>query len=144
MMEQDFLETIKALTVFCTLVTALSAAVNVLTTWYQKARSPERVQNERIAKLEEYAMNDNRRIKALEESAINVENALKRLDTLTASLQENFAEQELRMDSVERGERVTQRALLAVMNHMASMDDGLDKSKLVEARDRLNDYLLEK
>lgn len=73
----------------CGTVTAVAAAVTVIVKAVQKAKAPEKTQNERIEKLEKWKEkvdtmfdNDNKRLKALEE-----------------------------------GNRITQEALLALLGH---------------------------
>ena len=73
----------------CGSITAISAAIAVIAKAVQKAKAPEKTQNERIEKLEKWKEkvdtmfdNDNKRLKALEE-----------------------------------GNRITQEALLALLGH---------------------------
>ncbi len=125
-------------------MTAFAAALNVFATIRQKIRSPEVTQNERIKKLEEYVSNDNDRLKLLEQNYLKLNTAFETIEESTTRLQQDLIAQRGRMESVEHGERVTQWALLALMSHMINADDGQDKSRLIEARDKLNEYLLEK
>lgn len=67
----------------CGAIVSVSAAVTVIVKVIQKARAPEKKQNERITKLEEevkqfkqFFDNDNRRLKKLEDGNIVTQQAL--------------------------------------------------------------------
>lgn len=87
----------------CGAIVSVSAAVAVISKVIQKARAPEKSQNERIGKLEDevksikqFLDNDNKRLRKLEE-----------------------------------GNRVTQQAILALLSHALNGNDvdGLQKAK---------------
>jgi capsule polysaccharide export protein KpsE/RkpR len=67
----------------CGAIVSVSAAIAVIAKVIQKAKAPEKTQNERIEKLEsdvkslkQYLDNDNKRLKALEEGNIVTQQAL--------------------------------------------------------------------
>ena len=67
----------------CGAIVSVSAAITVIIKVVQKAKAPEKTQNERIDKLEsevkslkQYLDNDNKRLKALEEGNIVTQQAL--------------------------------------------------------------------
>ncbi len=67
----------------CGAIVSVSAAIAVIVKVIQKAKAPEKTQNERIDKLEsdvkslkQYLDNDNKRLKALEEGNIVTQQAL--------------------------------------------------------------------
>lgn len=97
----------------CTFIITLSSAITVISTWVARAKAPEIKQNERIAAIEE----DLKVIKH------QLDNDNKRIKIL------------------EEGNRVTQQALLALMNHAIN---GNDVEKLTEAKTKLEQYLITK
>lgn len=67
----------------CGAIVSVSAAITIIVKVVQKAKAPEKTQNERIDKLEsevkslkQYLDNDNKRLKALEEGNIVTQQAL--------------------------------------------------------------------
>lgn len=65
-----------------------------------------------------------------------------RIDALESAVEEIKAfltNDKKRIDSIEDGNRVTQQALLALMSHAIN---GNDISKLIDARNALEDYLI--
>ena len=67
----------------CGAIVSVSAAVTIIVKAVQKAKTPERTQNERIEKLEkkvekhdQFFENDNQRLKALEEGNIITQQAI--------------------------------------------------------------------
>lgn len=97
----------------CGGVVAITQAANAMGTWYKKAKKPETDQNARILKLEERMG--------------KVENYL--------------TSDHKHLDALDRGNRVTQQALLALLGHAI---DGNNTKQLTDARDELHTYLVEK
>lgn len=97
----------------CTSITSISAAITVITMWVGKAKAPNVTQNNRLDKLEAEMI---------------------QVKTMLDNDNQRFKEQ-------ERGNRVTQQALLALMSHAIN---GNDTDKLVEAKNKLEQYLIEK
>ena len=94
-------------------IVTLSAAATVFITMYRVAKKPNEIQDQRLDLLEE-------KMKVLEE----------RLST-----------DNIRLNAIERGNRVTQRALLALLSHEI---DGNHTEGLKSARDELQNYLLDR
>ena len=143
-MEPSLIDTVQTVILFCTFVTGLSAAINVFSTWHRKAKSPEKIQNDRIDRLEQYARNDKQRIEILEKNYNLVDTTLKKLTSQTAHMQEDLDGQKKRVQSIERGERVTQHAILAIIEYLANVNDGQDKTSIKQARKNLHEYLVGK
>lgn len=97
----------------CTAITSISAAITVIIMWVSKAKAPNVTQNNRLDKLEAEMI---------------------QVKTMLDNDNQRFKEQ-------ERGNRVTQQALLALMSHAIN---GNDTDKLVEAKNKLEQYLIEK
>lgn len=97
----------------CGAVCTMSAALAVICGAYRKAKEPETVQNSR-------------------------------LDALEAQVKK-FAEyldrDNKRLNAVDEGNRITQRALLALMSHAIN---GNDIDRLTKAKDDLQEYLISK
>lgn len=106
-------ESLQIIVTFASAIVTLSAACTVFVTMYRTAKKPNQLQNERLDKLEE-------RMKKVEER-ISSDNA--------------------RLNTIELGNRVTQRALLALLSHEI---DGNHTEGLKNARDELQDYLLDR
>lgn len=87
----------------CGAIVSVSAAVTVISKVIQKARAPEKSQNERISKLEK-----------------NVETINQHLDN-----------DNKRLKNLEEGNRVTQQAILALLSHALNGNDvdSLQKAK---------------
>jgi predicted negative regulator of RcsB-dependent stress response len=97
----------------CGAIVSLSAAIAVVIKIVQKAKEPEKSQNDRleiiekkVAKFEQFFDNDNKRLNEL-----------------------------------EKGNRVTQQALLALLSHALN---GNDVDSLKEAKQRLEHHLISK
>lgn len=90
----------------------LSNFIAMLLMWVGKAHAPEATQNERISALEKWR-----------------EDVDRRLETGN----QHFT-------SIDEGNRVTQRAILALMSHAIN---GNDIDKLKDARNELENYLTE-
>lgn len=97
----------------CGAITAVAAAIGVIAVLVKKAKSPNQKQNDRLDKLEE------------------------RLD----KHDELLGNDHLRLQNIENGNRVTQRALLALLRHGI---DGNDIDSMKKAENELQQYLIEK
>ena len=94
-------------------IVTISAAATVFMTMYRSAKKPNELQNQRLDKLED-------RMKDLEDK---------------------LSSDNVRLNAIERGNRVTQRALLALLSHEI---DGNHTEGLKSARDELQNYLLDR
>ena len=101
------------LTISLFAITTLSAAVTVIIKVIQKGKEPERAQNDRITALE------------------------KKVDRF----EQLFDNDNKRLIELEKGNRVTQQALLALLSHALN---GNDVDSLVNAKKRLEEYLIGK
>lgn len=106
-------DTIQALLWICTAINTIGAAIIVVTTFIGKAKAPNLRQNERLDELEN-RMN-------------NVEHYLD--------------SDNKRIKTMEEGNRVTQKGLLALMSHALN---GNDDTKLLAAKDELEKYLIDR
>ena len=97
----------------CGGITAVAAAIGVIAVLVKKAKSPNQHQNERLDILE---------------------NRVDKHDELLGN-------DNKRLKSIEDGNRVTQRALLALLAHGI---DGNDIESMKKAKDDLQQYLIEK
>ena len=104
----------------CSALITISAAVAVVINAIKKLKEPENVQNK---KLEDLA----NEIKSIEAH-------LKEHDTF-------FDNDNKRIAAIEEGNKVTQRALLALMSHAIN---GNDVDKLRKAENDLREYLINK
>lgn len=97
----------------CTAITTISAAVTVIVSWINKAKEPNARQNLRLDQLET----------KIEKISIYLDN------------------DNIRIKAIEEGNKVTQKALLALMSHALN---GNDLDKLEEAKNSLEQYLINK
>lgn len=97
----------------CTAVTTISAAVTVIVSWINKAKEPNARQNLRLDQLET----------KIEKISMYLDN------------------DNVRIKAIEEGNKVTQKALLALMSHAIN---GNDTDKLEEAKNSLEQYLINK
>lgn len=97
----------------CTAITTISAAISVILTWISKAKEPNARQNLRLDQLEA------------------------KVDKLSVYLDSDNK----RIKAIEEGNKVTQKALLALMSHAIN---GNDTDKLTEAKNSLEQYLINK
>ena len=102
-----------AILAVCGGITAVAAAIGVIVVCVKKAKSPNQKQNDRLDSLES-------KMKRHEE-LLNSDNT--------------------RLKNIEYGNRVTQRALLALLAHGI---DGNDIDSMKKAKDELQQYLIEK
>lgn len=95
----------------CGGIVAVSAAIGVIATLVKKAKSPNQLQNDRLDSIE------------------------KRLD----EHDEYFAKDKAKLEAIAEGNRISQRALLALLAHGI---DGNEIEGMREAKNELTDYLL--
>ena len=104
----------------CGAIVTISAAIGVIAKALEKARAPEKEQNERLDAHE-------KRLNALDEIIIK--------------FREYFDNDDRRFKEIEKSNKVTQSALLALLKHSLN---GNDTESLKEARKNLEEYLIEK
>lgn len=97
----------------CGAITAVAAAAAVIVSLVKKAKVPNEVQNSRLDALEE---------------KVNTHD-------------EYFENDDKRLKNIENGNRITQKALLALLAHGI---DGNDVDGMKKAKDELQHYLIEK
>lgn len=98
----------------------LSAVVKIIVDVVKKLKEPVDTQNQKFDQINQ------------------------RLDGIEAKMkdyEEYFDNDKKRIDLLQEGNRVTQKAILALMSHAL---DGNHTDKLEEAKNKLHDYLLEK
>ena len=104
----------------CGAIVTISAAIGVITKALEKARAPEKEQNERLDAHEK---------------------RLNALDEIIVKFREYFDNDDRRFKEIEKSNKVTQSALLALLKHSLN---GNDTESLKEARKNLEEYLIEK
>lgn len=104
----------------CGAIVTISAAIGVITKAIEKTREPENTQNKR---LDEH----DKRLSALEEIA--------------GKFREYFDNDDRRFKEIEKSNKITQAALLALLKHSLN---GNDKESLKNAEKSLEEYLIEK
>lgn len=104
---------IGAVLAVCGVIVTLSSAVTVIVSGIDRAKAPEKLQNDRLDLLE---------------------NEVKRLDTL-------INKDGSRMAALEEGNRVTQKAILALLSHGI---DGNDIAAMKDAKRDMEEYLIGK
>ncbi len=104
----------------CSALITISAAVAVIVSAVKKLKEPENVQNNEI--------------KSLKNEIVEIRAELKVHDSY-------FNNDNKRLSAIEEGNRVTQRALLALMSHAIN---GNDISSLKKAETALKEYLVNK
>lgn len=104
----------------CAAIVTISAAVGVIVKAIEKARAPEVAQNERLDKIEE---------------------RLAKLDEINEKFKRYFTNDDNRFKNIEKSNKITQTALLALLKHSLN---GNDTEALKQAEKSLEDYLIEK
>ena len=104
----------------CAAIVTISAAIGVITKALDKARAPEKEQNERLDAHEK---------------------RLNALDDIIVKFREYFDNDDRRFKEIEKSNKITQSALLALLKHSIN---GNDTESLKEARKNLEEYLIEK
>lgn len=95
----------------CAGITCIAGAIAAVNRWIQRAKSPEVLQNQRIEQLEEEV------------------NSIKNI----------LAKDKVHLESLDEGNRVTQKALLALLAHGI---DGNEIDSMRMAKQELQDYLI--
>lgn len=104
----------------CSALITISAAVTVVINAIKKLKEPENAQNDKIKETNERVSNIERKLESYDEF---------------------FNKDNKRIAAIEEGNRVTQKALLALMSHAIN---GNDVDKLKEAENALREYLINK
>lgn len=104
----------------CGAIVTISAAIGVIAKVIEKARAPEKEQNERLD---------------AHEKRLNAH------DEIIEKFKEYFDNDDRRFKEIERSNKITQSALLALLKHSIS---GEDVASLKEAERNLEEYLIEK
>ena len=104
----------------CAAIVTISAAIGVITKALDKARAPEKEQNERLDAHEK---------------------RLNALDDIIVKFREYFDNDDRRFKEIEKSNKITQSALLALLKHSIN---GNDTESLKEAEKSLEEYLIEK
>ena len=104
----------------CGAIVTISAAIGVVAKALDKARAPEKEQNDRLDAHEK---------------------RLNALDEIIVKFREYFDNDDRRFKEIEKSNKVTQSALLALLKHSIN---GNDTESLKEARKNLEEYLIEK
>jgi hypothetical protein len=104
----------------CGAIVTISAAIGVIAKALDKAKAPEKEQNERLDAHEK---------------------RLNALDEIIVKFREYFDNDDRRFKEIEKSNKITQSALLALLKHSIN---GNDTESLKEARKNLEEYLIEK
>lgn len=104
----------------CAAIVTISAAIGVIAKVLDKARAPEKEQNERLD---------------AHEKRLNAH------DEIIEKFKEYFDNDDRRFKEIERSNKITQSALLALLKHSIN---GEDITSLKEAERSLEEYLIEK
>lgn len=113
-------EAVSVIIGICTAIVTISASIGVIAKLLEKAKAPEATQNARLDNME------------------------KQIDEIRDTLnryQGYFANDDARFKSIEKSNKITQTALLALLKHNLS---GSDLEALKEAEKSLEEYLIEK
>ena len=104
----------------CGAIITISAAIGVIARAIDKAKAPEAVQNQRLD---------------------TIDRRLDEVDKTLATFREYFTNDDNRFKAIERSNKVTQSALLALLKHSLN---GNDTESLKEAERSLEEYLIDK
>ena len=104
----------------CGAIVSISAAIGVITKAIDKARAPENEQNKRLD---------------------DCEKRLNALDEVVVKFREYFDNDDKRFKAIEKSNKITQSALLALLKHSLN---GNDTESLKEAEKSLEEYLIDK
>lgn len=80
-------------------------------------------------------------VQAAKAPAKRLEERVSALEKLSEDHQKYFANDKDRLDAIEEGNRVTQRAILALLSHGI---DGNDIEAMKKAKEELHEYLIER
>lgn len=104
----------------CGAIVTISAAIGVIVKAIDKAKAPELEQNKRLD---------------------DCEKRLNALDEVVVKFREYFDNDDRRFKAIEKSNKITQSALLALLKHSLN---GNDTVSLKEAERSLEEYLIEK
>lgn len=104
----------------CAAIVTISAAIGVITKVLDKAKAPEVEQNNRLD---------------------TIDRRLDDIDKTIATFREYFTNDDNRFKAIERSNKITQTALLALLKHSLN---GNDIDALKEAEKSLEEYLIDK
>lgn len=104
----------------CGSIITISTALGIIAKMIDKAREPEKTQNTRLD---------------------NIDQRLDDIDKTIAQFREYFTNDDNRFKAIEKSNKITQSALLALLKHSLN---GNDKESLKIAEKSLEDYLLDK
>lgn len=104
----------------CGAIVTISAAIGVIAKALEKARAPEKEQNERLDAHEK---------------------RLNALDEIIVKFREYFDNDDRRFKEIEKSNKVTQSALLALLKYSLN---GNDTDSLKKAEESLESYLIDK
>lgn len=104
----------------CAAIVTISAAIGVIAKLVVKAKAPEAEQNIRLD---------------------TIDKRLDDIDKTIATFREYFTNDDNRFKAIERSNKVTQTALLALLKHSLN---GNDMESLKEAEKSLEEYLIDK
>lgn len=104
----------------CGAIVTISAAIGVISKVLEKARAPETEQNNRLD---------------------TIDRRLDDIDKTIATFREYFTNDDNRFKAIERSNKITQTALLALLKHSLN---GNDIDALKEAEKSLEEYLIDK
>lgn len=113
-------ELISVILGICAAIVTISAAIGVIIKAFDKARAPENEQNKRLDTIDR-RLND--------------------IDKTIAKFREYFANDDNRFKAIEKSNKITQTALLALLKHSLN---GSDITSLKEAEKSLEEYLIDK
>lgn len=113
-------ELISVILGICAAIVTISAAIGVLTKLIDKARTPESEQNKRLD---------------------TIDRRLDEIDKTIAQFREYFTNDDNRFKAIERSNKITQTALLALLKHSLN---GSDTEALKSAEKSLEEYLIDK
>jgi hypothetical protein len=123
-MEKEFIftpgELVALILGICTAIVTIAGAVGVVAKVIEKARAPEKKQNERLDEID----------KRLNEH-----------DKIIEQFKEYFTNDDNRFKAIEKSNKITQTAILALLKHSLN---GNDKESLIQAEKSLEEYLIEK
>lgn len=104
----------------CAAIVTISAAIGVIAKVLDRAKAPETEQNNRLD---------------------TIDRRLDDIDKTIATFREYFTNDDNRFKAIERSNKITQTALLALLKHSLN---GNDIDALKEAEKSLEEYLIEK
>lgn len=104
----------------CASIITIAGAIGVIAKVIDKAKTPEATQNARLDAIDKH---------------------LENIDSIIEKYREYFTNDDNRFKAIEKSNKVTQSALLALLKHSLN---GSDVNSLKEAEKALEEYLLEK